>query len=131
MRYHGNVKSLRYIAIALLVAMACGPALLDPCLFDCHESTSTASAAPPCHDVASHSGLSLSGVSSCDHDHDALSADAVDVRLALGHHGGAPALAAQPPQRLVAASALLAVVAAGQASPPRSSLHALDLPLRL
>lgn len=129
LRYDRVVKSLRSIAVVLLLALLCGPAMIDPCLFDCHDSAAADSAVPPCHDVASHDGLAVSGVSACDHDHAALAADAVgDVRLTAHQQHEAV-----PVSETVPAVSLRPVVAAwsSRAAPPLAPRTSLDLPLRL
>lgn len=130
-RYHEGVKSLRFIAIVLLAAIVCGPALFDPCLFDCHEAPASEARTPPCHDLASHDGLALTGASACDHDHDSLSADVVDVRVAAAPHGEAPGAAVLPQPRTVAAPALAGLPPVAPSASPHSRFRSLDLPLRL
>lgn len=130
LRYHDRVTSLRSIALALLLALLGGPALLDPCLFDCHDQTLADSAVPPCHEVASHDGTSLAGTSACGHEHDVMSADAVvDVRAAVFAPPLAPAVL---PHAVAAPAPLMSIGAWSRPDSPSSSgQRALDLPLRL
>lgn len=81
MGYHGEVRLWRVIALLLVLGVGAGPALLDPCLFGCHEPVEQA-AVPACHEAAHTAGTSIAGTADCGHDHTGIEADsALESRL--------------------------------------------------
>ncbi|MEQ1908870.1 MAG: hypothetical protein ABMA15_08605 [Vicinamibacterales bacterium] len=119
MSYHHRVRGHRVAAVVLLLGLFAGT-LFDRCLFACeHDTTNTASTASCHHDAAASDDLSIHGVALCDHDHQALLADAwTDVRSGTRHDFG-PALAVVP---AIDASSLQTV---GPTEPSGSTLFAL------